>query len=71
MKHRKVMAYAFRQLKVHEKNYPTHEHELAVIVFSLKIWRNYLYRVHVDVFIDHKSLQYVFIQKDLNLGQRR
>ncbi|KAH0709554.1 hypothetical protein KY284_010981 [Solanum tuberosum] len=58
-------------LKVHEKNYPTHDLELAAVVFALKIWRHYLYSVHVDVFTDHKSLQYVFTQKDLNLRRRR
>ncbi|WMV41284.1 hypothetical protein MTR67_034669, partial [Solanum verrucosum] len=55
----KVIAYASRQLKVHHKNYPTHDLELAAVVFALKIWRHYMYRVHVDVFTDHKSLQYV------------
>ena len=49
----------------------THDLELAAAVFALKIWRHYLYGVHVDVFTDHKSLQYVFSQKDLNLRQRR
>ncbi|WMV13622.1 hypothetical protein MTR67_007007 [Solanum verrucosum] len=68
---RKVISYASRQLKVHEKNYPTHDLELAAVVFALKIWIHYLYGVHVDVFTDHKSLQYVFSQKDLNLRQRR
>ncbi|MCF7184096.1 hypothetical protein L3H42_11405, partial [Corynebacterium sp. MC-13] len=67
----KVIAYASRQLKVHERNYPTHDLELATVVFALKIWHHYLYGVHVDVFTDHKSLQYVFTQKDLNLRQRR
>ncbi|WMV33699.1 hypothetical protein MTR67_027084, partial [Solanum verrucosum] len=57
--------------KVHEKNYPTHDLELASVVFSLKIWRHYLYGVHVDVFTDHKNLQYEFTQKELNLRQRR
>ncbi|WMV30377.1 hypothetical protein MTR67_023762, partial [Solanum verrucosum] len=71
MQNGKVIAYASRQLKVHEKNYPTHDLELAAVVFALKIWRHYLYGVHVDVFTDHKSLQYVFTQKDLNLRQRR
>ena len=71
MQHGKVIAYASRQLKPHEKNYPTHDLELAAIVFSLKIWRHYFYGVHVDVFTDHKSLQYVFSQKNLNLCQRR
>jgi len=52
----KVIAYAFRQLKPHEKNYPTHDFELAVVMFAFKIWRHYFYGVHVDVFTDHKSL---------------
>ncbi|WMV41853.1 hypothetical protein MTR67_035238 [Solanum verrucosum] len=56
----KVITYASRQLKVHEKNYLTHDLKLAAVVFALKIWRHYLYGVHVDVFTDHKSLQYVF-----------
>ena len=59
------------KLKELEKNYPTHDLELAAVVFALKIWRHYLYGVHVDVFTDHKSLQYVFTQKELNLCQRR
>ncbi|KAH0669267.1 hypothetical protein KY285_023426 [Solanum tuberosum] len=67
----KVIAYASRQLKVHEKNYPTYDLELAAVAFALKIWRHYLYGVHVDIFTDHKSLQYVFIQKELNLKQKR
>ena len=56
----KVIDYASRQLKVHEKNYPTHDLDSDVVVFAWKLWRHYLYGVHVDVFIDHKSLQYVF-----------
>ena len=60
MQRDKVISYASRKLKVHEKNYPTHDLELAAVVFALKIWRHYLYGVHVDVFTDHKSLQYVF-----------
>ena len=52
----KVIAYASRQLKPHDKNYPTYDLELAAVVFSLKSWRHYLYRVHVDVFTDHKIL---------------
>ena len=66
-----MVAYASRQLKPHEKNYPTYDLELTAVVFSLKIWRHYLYGVHVDVFTDYKSLQYVFTQKELNLRQRR
>ena len=60
MKHVKVVEYASRQPKVHAKNYSTHDFELAAVVFSLKIWRHYLYGEHVDVFTDHKSLQNVF-----------
>ncbi|KAH0761440.1 hypothetical protein KY290_017513 [Solanum tuberosum] len=60
----KVIAYASRQLKIHEKNYPTHDLVLAAVVFALKIWRHYLYGVHVDIFTDHKSLQYAFSQKE-------
>ena len=67
MQYSKVITYSSRQLKVHEKNYPTHDLEVAVVVFALKIWSHYLYGVHVDVFTDNKSLQYVFTQKDLNL----
>ena len=70
MQHGKVIAYAFSQLKVHERNKPTHDLELAAMVFALKIWRHYLYGVHVDVFNEHKSLQYVFTQKELNLRQK-
>ena len=71
MKAGKVIAFALRQLKVHEKNYPTHDLEFAAVVFVLKQWRHYLYGVHVDVLKDHKSLQYVFTQRELNLHQRR
>ena len=71
MQQGKVIVYASRKLKVHEKNCPTHDLELAAVVFALKIWRLYLYGVHVDVFTNHKSLQYVFIKKALNLRQRR
>ena len=67
MQHGKVIAYASRKLKVHERNYLTHDLEIAVVVFALKIWRHYLYGIHVDVFTDHESLQYVFSQKELNL----
>ena len=71
MQERNVIAYALRQLKVHERNYPTHDLELAAIVFALKQWRHYLYGVKCEVYTDHRSLQYVFTQKDLNLRQRR
>ncbi|XP_069146050.1 uncharacterized protein [Solanum lycopersicum] len=56
---------------VHEKDHPTHDLELAAVVFPLKLWIRYLYRVHMDVFTYHKTLQYVFTQRELNLCQRR
>ncbi|KAA3487887.1 reverse transcriptase [Gossypium australe] len=71
MQEGKVIAYALRQLKPHEKNYPTHDLELAAIVFALKIWRHYLYGEKCHIFSDHKSLKYLMTQKDLNLRQRR
>ncbi|WMV54873.1 hypothetical protein MTR67_048258 [Solanum verrucosum] len=71
MQNGKVIAYSSRQLKIHERNYPTHYLELVVVVFALKTRRHYLYGVQVDVFTDHKSLQYIFKQKELNLRQRR
>ena len=71
MQHGKVIAYASRQLKPHEMNYPTHDLELAAIIFALKIWRHYLYGETCRIFTDHKSLKYIFTQRDLNLRQRR
>ena len=67
----KVVAYASRQLKTHEQNYPTHDLELAAVVFDLKKWRHYLYEEKCKSFTDHKSLKYLLTRKDLNLGQRR
>src|SRR5262249_41387654 len=71
MQHGKVIAYVSRQLKDHELNYPTHDLELAAVVHALKIWRHYLYGERFEVFTDHKSLKYIFSQRDLNLRQRR
>ncbi|WMV41750.1 hypothetical protein MTR67_035135 [Solanum verrucosum] len=71
MQNGEVITYVLSQLKIHEKNYPTHDLELPAVVFAFKIWRQYLYGVHVDVFIDHKSLQYVFNKKYRNLHQKR
>nr|GEY83142.1 reverse transcriptase [Tanacetum cinerariifolium] len=71
MKHVKVIAYASRQLKPYEVNYPTHDLELAAVVFVFKIWRHYLYGETCDIFIDHISLKYIFTQKELNMRQRR
>ena len=71
MQNDKVIAYASRQLKKHEQNYPTHDLELAAVVFALRIWRHYLYGVPCRIFMDHKSLQYLFTQMELNMRQRR
>uniref|UniRef100_A0A2N9GJY8 RNA-directed DNA polymerase n=1 Tax=Fagus sylvatica TaxID=28930 RepID=A0A2N9GJY8_FAGSY len=71
MQHGRVVAYASRQLKPYEQNYPTHDMELAAVVFALKIWRHYLYGVQCEIFMDHKSLKYIFTQKELNMRQRR
>ncbi|PRQ42385.1 putative nucleotidyltransferase, Ribonuclease H [Rosa chinensis] len=71
MQHGNVIAYASRQLKPHELNYPTHDLELAAIVLALKLWRHYLYGARCQIFTDHKSLKYVFTQPNLNLRQRR
>ncbi|KAA3483477.1 DNA/RNA polymerases superfamily protein [Gossypium australe] len=71
MQEGKVIAYASRQLKPHERNYPTHDLELAAIVFALKIWRHHLFGEKCHVYSDHKSLKYLMTQKDLNLRQRR
>ncbi|RVX04229.1 Retrovirus-related Pol polyprotein from transposon 17.6 [Vitis vinifera] len=70
MQHGKVVAYASRQLKPYEQNYPTHDLELAVLVFALKIWRHFLFGETYEIFIDHKSLKYLFSQKELNMRQR-
>ena len=67
----KVVAYTSRQLKPHEQNYPTHDLELATIVFALKIWRHYLYGENCRIYTDHNSLKYLLTQKELNLRQRR
>ncbi|GKD16010.1 putative reverse transcriptase domain-containing protein [Tanacetum coccineum] len=67
MQREKVIAYASRQLKVHEKNYTTHDLELGAVVFALKMWRHYLYGTKCVVFTDHKSLQHILDQKELNM----
>ncbi|KAI3815522.1 hypothetical protein L1987_15193 [Smallanthus sonchifolius] len=71
MQRGKVISYASRQLKTHEVNYPTHDLELAAVVFALKIWRHYLYGVKCTIYSDHKSLKYFFGQKEINMRQRR
>jgi hypothetical protein len=67
----KVTTYASRQLKKHETNYPTHDLQLASVVHALKTWRHYLMGKRCEVFNDHKSLKFIFTQKDLNMRQRR
>ncbi|GKG46977.1 putative reverse transcriptase domain-containing protein, partial [Tanacetum coccineum] len=71
MQNEKVIAYASWQLKIHEKNYTTHDLELGAVVFALKLWRHYLYETKCTVFTDHKSLQHILNQKELNMRQRR
>ena len=71
MQNERVITYGSRKLKSHEKNYPTHDLELAAIVFALKQWRHYRYDVTFEICTDHKRLKYLFSQKKLNLRQRR
>ncbi|GJT05792.1 putative reverse transcriptase domain-containing protein [Tanacetum coccineum] len=71
MQKEKVIAYASRQLKIHEKNYTTYDLELGAVVFALKMWRHYLYGTKCVVFTDHKSLQHILDQKELNMREHR
>ncbi|WVZ51702.1 hypothetical protein U9M48_002817 [Paspalum notatum var. saurae] len=71
MQEGKVIAYASRQLRKHEVNYPTHDLELAAVVHALKIWRHYLFGNKCEIYTDHKSLKYIFTQNELNMRQRR
>ncbi|GKA80171.1 putative reverse transcriptase domain-containing protein [Tanacetum coccineum] len=71
MQREKVIAYAPRQLKIHEKNYTTHDLELGAVVFALKFWRHYLYGTMCTMFTDHKILQHILNQKELNIRQHR
>jgi hypothetical protein len=71
MQDNRVIAYSSRALRPHEKNYPTHDLELAAVVDALKMWRHYLMGTHYNIFTDHKSLKYIFTQADLNMSQRR
>jgi len=70
MQEDKVVAYVSRQLKPYKKNYHIHDLELVAVVFTLKIWRHYLYGVLCKIFNDHQSLKYIFIAKELKLRQR-
>jgi hypothetical protein len=67
MQEGRVVAYSSQRLKVHEKNYPIHDLELEAVVHALKTWRHYLYGRQCDVYIDHKSLKYIFTQLELNM----
>jgi hypothetical protein len=71
MQDNRVIAYASRALRPHEQNYPTHDLELAVVVYALNMWRHYLMGTHCNIFTDHRSLKYIFTQADLNMRQRR
>ena len=71
MQDEKVIVYGWGQFKIHENNYPKYELELFAIIFSLKIWRLYLYREKFDLFFDQKSLRHLFSQNELNMKQRR
>jgi ribonuclease HI len=71
MQEGRVVAYSSHQLKIHEKNYPTHDLELAAVVHALKTLRHYLYGQKCDIYTDHKSLKYIFTQLELNMRQRR
>ncbi|WVZ97292.1 hypothetical protein U9M48_042841 [Paspalum notatum var. saurae] len=71
MQEGKVIAYASRQLRKHEVNYPTHDLELVAVVHALKIWRHYLFGNRCEIYTDHKSLKYIFTQNELNMRQRR
>ncbi|GJS98916.1 putative reverse transcriptase domain-containing protein, partial [Tanacetum coccineum] len=71
MQRGKAIAYASRQLKIHKKNYTTHDLELGAVVFAFKTWRHYLYGTKNVIYTDHKSLQHIFNQKELNMRQRR
>lgn len=71
MKICQVITYALRQLKLHDRNYHTHDLELATIIFVLKVWRNYSYGLRFEVFNDHKSLKYLFDKKELNMRHRK
>lgn len=69
MQQGKVITYASRQLKDQERNYPTHNLELAAVVYALKIWRHYLFREKIEIYTDHQTLKYIFMQKEMNMRQ--
>ena len=71
MQERRIIAYGSRQLRPHEENYPTHDLELAAVIYALKLWRHYLLGNRCEVYTDHQSLKYMYTQPDLNLRQQR
>src|SRR3954470_21676375 len=71
MQERKVIAYGSRQLRTHEEKYPTHDLELAAVIYALKLWRHYLIGNRCEIYTDHQSLKYLFTQPDMNLRQQR
>lgn len=71
MQNSQVVAYESHQLKTHEENYRTRDLELVVIIFAFKVWRDYLYGVHFEMFCDHKSLKCLFDKNELNMHQQR
>ena len=71
MQNNRVISYVSRQLKKHEQNYPTHDLKLVAIIFALKIWRHYLYGQSCEIYTDHKSLKYIYDQRELNMRQRK
>ena len=71
MEHGKVVAYASRQLKPYERNYPTHDLKLVAVIFVLKIWRHFIFSENCEIFKDHKCLKYLFSQKELNIKLRK
>jgi hypothetical protein len=71
MQDNRVIAYASRALRTHERSYPTHDLELAAVIHALKIWRHHLMGTKCHIYTDHKSLKYIFMQEDLNMRQRR
>ena len=70
MQNGRVIAYASRQLKPNEQNYPTHDLELAAVVHALKSWHHYLYGATCQILTDHKSLKYILTRRELNIRQR-
>ena len=71
MQEGKVISYLSRQLRPHELNYPTHDLELAAVVHALKTWHHFLMGNRCEIYTDHKSLKYIFTQRELNMRQRR